>query len=83
MIGEYRRELELWRSMRDKLDLNVIEIGRTELLEDTAGAFDRLCSELGLELAPDARKLAVRIRDTDRFVAEGSGSRYQPMMKGS
>jgi len=83
MIGEYRRELELWRSMRDKLDLNVIEIGRTELLEDTAGAFDRLCSELGLEPAPDARKLAVRIRDTDRFVAEGSGSRYQPMMKGS
>jgi tetratricopeptide (TPR) repeat protein len=79
MVGEYRKELALWRSMRDKLGLNVIEIGRAELLEDAGGTFDRLCSELGLEPAPNSRKLAVRISDTHRFVAEGSGSRYEPM----
>jgi len=79
MIGEYRKELELWRRMRDRLDLNVIEIGRAELLEDPAAAFDRLCSELGLEPAPDARKLAVRICETQRFVPAGRGSRYEPM----
>src|SRR6056297_2142450 len=79
MIGEYRKELELWRRMRDRLDLNVIEIGRAELLEDPAAAFGRLCSELGLEPAPDARKLAVRICETQRFVPAGRGPRYEPM----
>src|SRR6056297_2501198 len=79
MIGEYRKELELWRRMREKLNLNVIEIGRAELLEDPAGIFDRLCSELGLEPAPDSRKMAVRIRDTQRFVPAGRGTRYEPM----
>jgi len=79
MIGEYRKELELWRNMRDRLDLNVIEVGRAELLDDPAGAFDRLCSELGLEPAPASRKMAVRIRDDARFVPAGRGSRYEPM----
>ncbi|MBL38381.1 MAG: hypothetical protein CMP07_08225 [Xanthomonadales bacterium] len=79
MIGEYRKELELWRGLRDKLDLNVIEIARTELLEDPAGTFDRLCSELGLEPARESRKLAERIRASESFVAEGRGSRYEPM----
>lgn len=79
MVGEYRKELELWRRMRDKLDLNVIEIGRRELLEDAGGTFDRLCDALGLESAPASRKMAERIRDTERFVAEGSGARYEPM----
>jgi len=79
MIGEYRKELELWRRMREKLNLNVIEIGRAELLEDPAGIFDRLCSELGLEPAPESRKMAVRIRDTQRFVPAGRGTRYEPM----
>src|SRR6056297_1319999 len=79
MVEVYRKELELWRRMRDKLDLNVIEIGRRELLEDAAGTFDRLCSELGLEPAPDARKLAVRICETQRFVPAGRGPRYEPM----
>lgn len=79
MVGEYRKELELWRRMRDKLDLNVIEIGRRELLEDAGETFDRLCDALGLESAPASRKMAERIRDTERFVAEGRGARYEPM----
>jgi len=83
MVEVYRKELELWRRMRDKLDLNVIEIGRRELLEDAAGTFDRLCSELGLEPAPAARELAVRICDATRFVAEGRGSRYEPIAEKS
>ena len=83
MVEVYRKELELWRRMRDKLDLNVIEIGRRELLEDAAGTFDRLCSELGLEPAPAARELAVQICDATRFVAEGRGSRYEPIAEKS
>jgi len=83
MVEVYRKELELWRRMRDKLDLNVIEIGRRELLEDAAGTFDRLCSELGLEPATAARELAVRICDATRFVAEGRGSRYEPIAEKS
>jgi len=83
MVEVYRKELELWRRMRDKLDLNVIEIGRRELLEDAAGTFDRLCNELGIEPAPAARELAVRICDATRFVAEGRGSRYEPIAEKS
>lgn len=79
MIGEYRKELDLWRRMRDSLDMNVIEIARAELLEDPGATFDRLCSELGLDPAPDSRKLATRISETQRFVPEGRGSRYEPM----
>jgi len=79
MIGQYRKELELWRNMRDKLDLNIIEIGRGELLENPAETFDRLCSELGLGSADAPGKMAERIRDSQRFVPEGSGSRYAPM----
>jgi len=83
MVEVYRKELELWRRMRDKLDLNVIEIGRRELLEDAAGTFDRLCNELGIEPATAARELAVRICDATRFVAEGRGSRYEPIAEKS
>ena len=79
MVEVYKKEFELWRRMRDKLDVNIIEIGRRELLEDAGGTFDRLCSKLGLEPDPASRKLALQIRDATQFVGEGRGSRYEPI----
>ena len=77
MIGEYRKELELWQKMRDKLDLNIIEVGRDELLEDVPGTLDRVCSALGLEPAEAARDSAARVREMQRFVPAGRGARYE------
>lgn len=79
MIGEYRKELELWKRMRDRLDLNVVEIGRDELLDDTARVVDDLCATLGLAPSAEARENALRIRGMERFVPAGSGARYEPM----
>ena len=76
LIGEYRKELELWNRMRDKLDLTVIEVGREELLENASGAIDRVCAELGLQASDTAREAAARVRGLERWVPAGSGARY-------
>lgn len=82
MIGEYRKELELWRRMGEILPLNVIEVGREELLDDTSATLDRVCAALGLEPSEPARYGASRVLDLQRFVPAGSGARYEPMGAG-
>jgi len=76
LIAEYRKELELWQRMREKLDLNVIEVGRRELLDDAAGALDTVCAELGLQVSERAREAAGWVRDLEQWVPAGSGARY-------
>jgi len=79
MIGEYRQELALWQKMRDRLDLNLIEIGRDELLDDVAGTVDKVFDALGLAPFSEAREQALRVRGMERFVPAGSGARYAQM----
>lgn len=76
LVGEYRKEIELWRRMRDKLDMTMIEVSRQALLDDAAGAIDRVCTELGLQASDAAREAARQVRELDKWVAAGSGSRY-------
>jgi len=82
LIGEYRRELQLWNRMRERLELEIIEVARAELLDDVAGTLDRVCTGLGLEPAEEVRTAAARVREMQRFVPAGGGARYQPMGAG-
>lgn len=81
LVGEYQRELELWATMRERLNLNVIEIPRGELLDDLAGTLERIYRALGLGTdagaIADAMAGAERIRTRERFVPAGSGMRYR------
>ncbi|MGM0659530.1 MAG: hypothetical protein ACQET0_13260, partial [Pseudomonadota bacterium] len=71
-----------WRRMREILPLNVIEVGREELLDDAPGTLDRVCAALGLAPSEPAHDGAARVLDLQRFVPAGSGARYEPMGAG-
>jgi tetratricopeptide (TPR) repeat protein len=79
LVADYRRELALWARMREHLDLRVIDVGRSELLDNAPGAAERVISELGLPAHPAVADSAQRIRAGHRFVPEGHGARYRTL----
>ncbi|MGK7296569.1 MAG: tetratricopeptide repeat protein [Candidatus Wenzhouxiangella sp. M2_3B_020] len=79
LVADYRRELELWERMREHLDLRVIDVGRSELVDDASAAAERVIGELGLPADPRVPENAMRIRDGHRFVPEGRGKRYRTL----
>ena len=77
LLADYRKERALWQRMREHLDLNIIEVGRSELLDDPAAAAERVLGELGLASDEAAVENARAIRDGHRFVPEGRGAQYR------
>ena len=79
LVADYRRELELWEKMREHLDLRIIDVGRSELVDDAAAAAERVVAELGLPADSRVAENARRIRNDHRFVPEGRGERYRTL----
>lgn len=77
LVEDYRRERKLWRSMREHLPLNVVEVDRDELLDRPGETAARVFEALGLEADADACAVAERIRAGHRFVSAGTGEAYR------
>jgi len=75
--AEYRRELELWRQMREHLPLEIVEIARAHWCEGCDAAVARVLEAFDLPMAPESLSAGQQALERQRFVPAGRGACYK------
>jgi len=76
LLALYRRDQELWRLLRERVEFPVIEISRALLIGQPDAALDAVLGALALQPAESSAQALTRALSDREWMPAGSGGRY-------